>query len=70
MSVINFPELVKIGNSLETSLKALKKMQETIESTWPVSPVGEYFQILVAVARVNEALERLQRIIGPGKESC
>jgi hypothetical protein len=68
MGAINLPELVQIGNSLETSLISLKQLQKKLESTWPVVAVDEYFQILFTVARVNEGLERLQKIIRERKE--
>ncbi len=68
MGVINFPELEKLGGSLEASLKSLKQMQTTIESKWPVASEGDYFQILFAVARVEEALDRVQRIIRTAKK--
>ncbi len=67
MGVINFPELVEIGGSLEGCLKSLKQMQEKIESTWPATPEGDYFQILLAAARLDEALERVKRIIRAAK---
>jgi hypothetical protein len=63
MGVINLPELARIESSLEACLGSLKKMQENMESTWPVAPADDYFQILQAVGRVNEVLEQLQKII-------
>jgi hypothetical protein len=68
MGAINLPELVQIGSNLETSLISLKQMQKELESTWPVVAVDEYFQILFTVARVNEGLERVQKIIRERKE--
>ena len=67
MGAINFPDLIKIGTSLETSLNSLKQIQQKIESTWPGASESDYFQILFAVARVDEALERVQRIIQAAK---
>ncbi len=66
MGAIDLTELGKIATILETSSKSLKKISQTLESTSPATPADEYFQILLALARVNEATEKLQRIVEKG----
>ena len=67
MVAINIPELMKIATTLETSSQALNQIRQTLESALSSSAVDDYFQIFIVQARVNEAIERLRRIVEKGE---
>jgi hypothetical protein len=68
MGTINVAKVQEVVNHLEVSSQTLHRVRAGMESTWPPLPVDEYYQILFALARVDEARERLGKIVDQRRE--
>ena len=62
MGAIYEDRLLEISNKLDPILNTLACIKETMERTGPSALVDDYFNILVAFERINEAKERLGKI--------
>jgi hypothetical protein len=62
MEAIYEARLLEISNKLDPILNTLACIKETMERTGPSVLVDDYFNILVAFERINQAKERLGRI--------
>ena len=68
MGAIYEDKLLEISNKLDPILKTLACIKETMEQTGPSVLVDDYFNILVAFERINEAKERLGKIAEKQKQ--
>ena len=68
MGAIYEDKLLEISNKLDPILNTLACIKETMERTEPSVLVDDYFNILVAFQRINEAKERLGKIVGKQKQ--
>jgi hypothetical protein len=68
MSEMYQEKLVMVVDSLEGISRTLVGVKEAIEQARPSPVVDDYFQILVALERINEAKERLMKISEKQKE--
>ncbi|MBU1207247.1 MAG: hypothetical protein KKH04_10010 [Proteobacteria bacterium] len=51
-------------NNLGAVAQTLACIKEAMERTRPAVLVDEYYQVLFALARINEVGERLEKVIG------
>jgi len=63
MEPIRDDTLLNICNKLDPILKTLSCFKEMMERAGPAALVDDYFNILVAFERINEAKERLGKIV-------
>jgi hypothetical protein len=68
MEPIRDDKLLNICNKLDPILKTLGCFKETMERIGPSVLVDDYFNILVAFERINEAKERLGKIVEKQKQ--
>ena len=68
MGTIYEGKLLEITNKLDPILNTLACIKETMERTDPSVLVDDYFNILVAFQGINQAKEKLQKIVAKEKQ--
>ncbi len=63
MPTIVADKVIKILSHLRASSEALDSIKNEMESTRPLPPLDEYYQILFVLKQVDEAKERLEGVI-------
>lgn len=63
-------KLAVLLNNLEAARKTLVCLKEMMERTKPLVLVDEYFQVLFALERVNEARGRLGKLLEKEDRRC